>query len=124
MIYTGNQGCICFYSSQDKLASSCPLSDTRSIDYYTSIASELVVNGLRMGYTIPQLRNLLKIDYDQLCSVKRYKLTKSDEAEIGACALALVKLKVYDFDDICFVAPKYKKKNRRLMLRKKKEVRI
>ena len=113
MIYSGNKGTLCFYSPQDKLVSSCPLYEGRTIDYYTKIANQMCVNGFKMGYNLQQLRDYLKEDYDTLCSIKRYKLTKSDEAELGACALALVKLKVYDFDDICFIAPKYKKKKQK-----------
>jgi hypothetical protein len=47
---------------------------------------------------------------DKLSKLKRYKITKEDESQIGLCILALIKLKEVDKDDVVMIFPKKRKR--------------
>ena len=105
MIYEGDFGSICFYWN-DKLITSAPLSK------YTQLKS-----GLNKGHNLDTQKVMYQVLIDKLSQLKRYKLSREDETQIGLSILCLIKLKVVDSDDVMMLFPKkrkFKRKNKNI----------
>ena len=108
MLYQGNLGSVCFYW-EDKLLTSAPLSTYKSYEDYESLSNSLIRDGLEKGFDLKIQKLNYKFLLDKLSKLKRYKITKEDESQIGLCILALIKLKEVDKDDVVMIFPKKRK---------------
>ena len=53
--------------------------------------------------------DFFKLGLHALADRKRYKITREDEKYMVMCFMILIKLKHYDFDDVCLDMPRRKK---------------
>jgi hypothetical protein len=98
MIYEGENGSINgFYKG--KLIVSRPLGKHRTYERYKKETEQLIIEGLRMGHTIPQLlkisKNLIKLTrYEKM----KKKPDKEDMDTILISLLMLIKFRVIEED--------------------------
>ena len=118
MIFEGSNGCICFYWD-DKLMTSAPLSKKLTLEVYEELSNKLILDGLKNGFDLNFQKLKYKLLLNKLSKLKKYKRLENDEANLGLCILALIKLKEVDRDDVMMIFPNKIKINK-LKLKKKK----
>ena len=111
MIYTGSKGCLCFYDKNNILCCSLALTKNKTIEYYQANAYHIIKQGLQDNSDLNEIKLTLLKSMHLIGGMKKYKRTKEDEKMLGVAFLALIKLKCFEFDDVCFIAPR--KKNKR-----------
>ena len=116
MIYEGELGSICFYWN-DKLITSAPLSKYTQLKDYEKLSKSLIISGLKKGHNLDTQKVMYQVLIDKLSQLKRYKLSREDETQIGLSILCLIKLKIVDIDDVMMLFPKkrkFKRKNKNI----------
>jgi len=108
MIIQGKNGCLCLYW-KDILISGFPIGGN-SLEDYIYTGEYMIVDGMRKGKKIPELlftfRGFCECIY--LKKIHKKKISGRDHQVFLHCVMAIVKLKIMDFDDVCFVAPRKK----------------
>ena len=112
MIYQGSKGCICFYDFNEKLIASAPLSKYKTMKNYTDIVDKVIIDGMRKNHNLDMQKFYYLNLLEKLSEIKKYKRTKEDEVQIGICILALIKLKVIDYDNHILICGKKKSKKK------------
>lgn len=111
MIYSGSQGCLCFYDKNEKLCCSLALTKNKTREYYEANAYQIIKEGLMDNTSLDDIKLTLLKSLHLIGGLKKYKRTKQDEKMLGLAFLGLIKLKCLDFDDVCLQCPR--KKNKR-----------
>ena len=110
MIHAGAHGSLTFFYN-DKIVCSSPLSKRNTLADHYQESNRLIREGLEKGIPLSDQIKFFKVGLEALADRKRYKITRQDEKYLTMCFLILIKLKHYDFDDVCLDMPK-KKKNK------------
>ena len=108
MLFEGSKGSICFYW-HDILITSAPLSNKLTLEVYEELSNKLILDGLKNGFDLNLQKHKYKILLDRLSKLKKYKRLETDEAHLGLCILALIKLKEVDRDEVMMIFPKKRK---------------
>ena len=111
MIIQGKNGCLCLYWN-DKLISGFPLGGN-TLENYIYTGEFMILDGMRKGKKIPELLRTFKGFCEciyQKRIIHKKKISGTDHQVFLHCLMALVKLKIIEFDDVCFVAPRKKGK--------------
>ena len=109
MIYVGSQGSMNFYY-KDKLCCSSPLTKIKTVDLHYKETNQLIRDALEGGWSMNKIKNEFIIRLEKFVKIKKNNRTQEHEKYMTMCILVLVRLKVYDFDDVCLVMPKKKTK--------------
>jgi len=107
MIYVGSQGSMNFYYN-DKLCCSSPLSKNKTIDLHYKETNQLIRHGLEEGWSLNEIKNEFIQRLENFVKIKKYNRTREHEKYMVMAFMMLIRLKVYDFDDVCLVMPKKK----------------
>lgn len=109
MIISGSKGCLCIYWN-DLLLAGFPLSKRNPYDRYKLSAEDLILDALRKGRNmkdlIHQFRSICQMTY--LRKKDKKKISSFDLQVCFHCILALIRLQIYDEDDLVLIAPKRK----------------
>lgn len=113
MIIQGKGGCLCLYWN-DKLISGFPIGGN-SVEDYMNTGQDIILDGLRKGKKIPELlftfRGFCECLYKKKITYKK-RISGNDHQVFLHCIMALIKLKIYDFDDLCLIAPRKRGKKK------------
>ena len=109
MIHQGTEGSLTFFYN-DKIVCSSPLSKYNTLDHHYEESNRLIREGLEKKIPIADQIRFFKLGLKALADRKRYKITREDEKYMVMCFLILIKLRHYDFDDVCLNMKKKKKK--------------
>tara|TARA_R110001632_G_scaffold47106_1_gene119335 strand:+ start:46 stop:381 length:336 start_codon:yes stop_codon:yes gene_type:complete len=109
MIHAGALGSLTFFYN-DKIVCSSPLSKRNTLADHYQESNRLIREGLEKGISIKDQIRFFKLGLEALADRKRYKITREDEKYLTMCFMILIKLKHYDFDDVCLDMPKKKPK--------------
>lgn len=107
MIYVGSDGSMNFYYN-DKLCCSSPLSKNKTIDLHYKETNQLIRDGLEEGYNLEEIKQMFIKRLESFIKIKKYNRTREHEKWMTVCFMMLIRLKVFDFDDVCLVMPKKK----------------
>jgi hypothetical protein len=111
MIIQGRNGCLCLFWN-DRLVSGFPIG-SNTLDNYMKTGEKIILDGMSKGKKIPELlytfRGFCECLYQKRVIHKK-KITEHDHQVFLHCIMALIKLQILDFDDVCFVAPRKKGK--------------
>ena len=110
MIHAGALGSLTFFYN-DKIVCSSPLSKRNTLADHYEESNRLIREGLEKGIPLSDQIDFFKLGLHALADRKRYKISRQDEKYLVMCFMILIKLKHYDFDDVCLDMPK-KKKNK------------
>ena len=105
MIYVGSDGSMNFYYN-DKLCCSSPLSKIKTIDLHYKETNQLIRDGLEEGYNLEEIKQMFIKRLESFIKIKKYNRTREHEKWMTVCFMMLIRLKVFDFDDVCLVMPK------------------
>ena len=106
MIRQGSHGSLNFFF-KERLVCSCPLTKKKNVKYYEDEVSEFIINCMRIKKMSFKDIQLLCIGaVETIKHTKRYNLTRDLEENACICFLCLIKLQIFDFDDICLVMKK------------------
>tara|TARA_R110000803_G_scaffold197895_1_gene261537 strand:+ start:554 stop:868 length:315 start_codon:yes stop_codon:yes gene_type:complete len=100
MIHQGSGGSITFFYN-DKLIASSALTKKKSVERHYLEAGNIIVDGMRSGITLLEVKSLFAHSLDLFC--KRKKITREDERYIVMIFMALIKLNYYDIDDVALI---------------------
>ncbi len=113
MIHAGSHGSLTFFYN-DKIVCSSPLSKYNTLDHHYEESNRLIREGLEKKIPLTEQIKFFKLGLQSLADRKRYKITRQDEKYMVMCFLILIKLRHYNFDDVClYMKPKKKKKKLR-----------
>ena len=110
MIIQGKNGSCCLFW-EDLLVSSLPLGKY-SYDDYMREAQHFIEHSLRQNHNY---KDLVKYAY-HFCNtfhkrkIQKKKIPKQDHYAFAMSLLTLLRMKLIDFDDHIFIAPRYKNK--------------
>ena len=107
MIHTGSHGSLTFFYN-DKIVCSSPLSKRNTLADHYEESNRLIREGLEKQISIKDQISFFKLGLQALADRKRYKITREDEKYLVMCFMILIKLRHYDFDDVCLNMPKKK----------------
>jgi len=108
MIHVGTHGSLTFFYN-DKIVCSSPLSKHNTLADHYQESNRLIREGLEKQISIKDQIRFFKLGLEALADRKRYKITRQDEKYLVMCFMILIKLKHYDFDDVCLNMKKKKK---------------
>ena len=112
MIHAGSHGSLTFFYN-DKIVCSSPLSKRMTLADHYEESNRLIREGLEKQISIKDQISFFKLGLLALADRKRYKITREDEKYMTMCFMILIKLRHYDFDDVCLMMkPKVKKKKK------------
>ena len=109
MIHAGAHGSLTFFYN-DRLICSSPLSKRNTLADHYEESNRLIREGLEKQISIKDQISFFKLGLQALADRKRYKITRQDEKYLVMCFMILIKLRHYDFDDVCLNMPKKKPK--------------
>ena len=109
MIHAGAHGSLTFFYN-DKIVCSSPLSKHNTLADHYEESNRLIREGLEKQIPLKQQIDFFKLGLHALADRKRYKITRQDEKYMVMCFFILIKLKHYDFDDVCLNMKKKKSK--------------
>tara|TARA_R110001592_G_scaffold102335_1_gene289012 strand:+ start:439 stop:774 length:336 start_codon:yes stop_codon:yes gene_type:complete len=107
MIHTGSHGSLTFFYN-DKIVCSSPLSKRNTLADHYEESNRLIREGLEKQISIKDQISFFKLGLQALADRKRYKITREDEKYLVMCFMILIKLRHYDFDDVCLMMNKKK----------------
>lgn len=112
MIIQGKEGSMVLFW-KDKYICSFPLGNNKVEDYKLQ-STNLIIDSFKQSHNIKlQIKT-----YNYFCEciyqkkINKKKISGHDLQTFSACCLALVKLKVFDEDDVIFIAPRRKKRGK------------
>lgn len=111
MIVAGSKGSLVLFW-EDKLISSLPLGK-RTVEEYLNEANTFILNSMRQDKKnikelIHYTKNYCDLHYRK--KLKGKKIDSTSHCYFQLSLLALVRLGLIDFDEVCFIAPRKKLK--------------
>ena len=105
MIIQGKEGSLVLFWN-DKFISSLPLG-RRTVEDYLNEANTFILNSMR-----EDKKNIKELVYYYKQKLKGKKIDSTSHCYFQLSLLALVRLGLIDFDEVCFIAPRKKVKPR------------
>ena len=107
MIHAGSHGSLTFFYN-DKIVCSSPLSKRNTLADHYEESNRLIREGLEKKISLSDQIRFFKLGLEALANRKRYRITREDEKYMTMCFMILIKLRHYDFDDVCISMKKKK----------------
>ena len=103
-------------TNEEYYISSDPLGNNKVEDYKLQ-STNLIIDSFKQNHNIKKQINVYKHYCECIYQKKinKNKISGYDLQTFSACCLALVKLKVFDEDDVIFIAPRRKKRGKRFI---------
>ena len=109
MIIQGKNGCVCLYW-KDLLISSIPLGRFK-LEHYMKESEKFIIESMtsekkNIREIVFYTKNYCEIIYKRKVNKKR--LNSDDHTYFQLSLLSLIRMKLIDFEDVCFIAPRRK----------------
>ena len=103
MILQGSEGSLNLFFN-DKFITSQPLSKKKPVSYYVKSADAFLIYSMRKHkLKLEDMKMIIVGGLQKMIKMKRYHRDADNDEQMMLMFLSLVKLKIFDFDDVCLV---------------------